>query len=171
MRKELLSQSQYLFVKKHAYKTAKFLKNLQMRDFANFIKDGIPYDIQSLEYDVFICTLLLPKDISLIEDYIKDKNMNALSKKYGVPMALIAHKIGELEQNNFLQLFNQGFISEDEANQNIDLLEILSPTDRALTTFFPDQPYIDYKEKEQRKLKEEILTTSTKKIKIFKKAN
>lgn len=155
--REGLEQDKYVFVKNHAYITARFLNELTMKQFSIFLKTAIPYEKESLEYEIFVTTLLLPNDLEFIDSYIANKDMNALSKKYNLPIGFLLNKVIELGEYHFLDLIENGKIDKGLASQNINLLKILDTIDCSLLTFFPNQPYIERKKWENEQLRQQIL--------------
>lgn len=156
-KREALDIEKYVFIKKHAYITAKFLNELTMKQFAYFLKTAIPYEPESLEYEIFVSTLLLPDDLGFIDNYNRNKDMNALSKKYNLPIGFLLNKIIELSEYHFLDLVSNEIIDKQQANQNINLLSVLDNIDCSLLAFFPEQPYIEKKRKENEQIRKQII--------------
>jgi hypothetical protein len=132
---EQISIEEYVKVKKYAYKFISYLteKNkicgtgIKAQDIEEFIKGVCPYEIGSLEYQIFISTVYIPNDLNFIQECYKSKCSNAsmILEELGLPkymLGIVMSKILELKIYGLDKLIQQDIISPIEASLSESIL-------------------------------------------------
>lgn len=122
--KSVLPYTKYIDIKTEAYKIVPYFNSLSMEGKYEFIENCIKYQVGSIEYKIFLNTLLIPNDIKFMDDYKNIKNINSLSSFYRVPPSFIIRKICEISEYKLDFLIKEGFIGHDLASQNYDWTQI-----------------------------------------------
>jgi len=131
----MLTEEEYIKVKNYAYRFIAYLteKNqtcgtgIYAEELPKFIKAVCPYEIGSIEYQIFLNTIYIPNDIQFLQALRNNKfsESSKIMKELNIPsymLGIVASKTIELAAHKFEKLIESGKIEREKASLENSIL-------------------------------------------------